>query len=103
MADGQLSGALPPRVYSDPRHARRARLRFPMGNTDERHRTNGVDDREAVRDRLREARSQQAAFEIDDRSFCSAPAERTATELALRAQMRRRVIQRASSGGLKRR
>src|SRR3954465_14851928 len=94
MADGQLSGALPPRVYPDPRHARRARLRFPMGNADERHRTDGVDDRAAVRDCLREARYQQAAFEIDDRSFCPAAAQRTATEFILARETWRRVVQR---------
>jgi hypothetical protein len=43
----------------------------------------GLDDRPPVRDRLREARPQQAAFEIDDRSFRPAEAQRAAAEFVL--------------------
>src|SRR5437879_4576275 len=83
MADGQLSGPLSPHLYPDPGHAWRARLRFAVGNTDEGHRTDGLDDRPPVRDRLREARAQQAALEIDHRTFRAAQAKRAAAELVL--------------------
>src|SRR6185369_988024 len=83
MADGELSRPLPSRLHPDPRHARRARLRLAMGNADEGHRPDGLDDRAAVRDRLRKARAQQAPFETDDRSFHQAEAQRTATEFVL--------------------
>ena len=45
MADGELSRPLPPRLHPDPRHARRARLQFAVGNPDEGHRADGLDDR----------------------------------------------------------
>src|SRR6202048_4889493 len=83
MADGQLSRPLPPRLYPDPRHARRARLRLAMGNPDEGHRTDGLDDRTPVRDRLRKTRAQQAAFETDHRSFRAAETQRAAIESVL--------------------
>src|SRR5260370_41580270 len=83
MADGELSRSLSPRLHPDPRHARRARLRFAMGNADEGHRPDGLDDRPPLRDRLRKARPQQASHEIDDGSFCQAQAQRAAVELVL--------------------
>src|SRR6478609_11755196 len=83
MVDGQLSRPLPPCLYPDPRHARRARLRLAMGNADEGHRADGLDDRAPVRDRLREARNQQAAFEIDHRAFRAAETQRAAAEFVL--------------------
>src|ERR1700682_5504776 len=54
-----------------------------MGNADEGHRTDGLDDRTPVRDRLREARAQQAAFEIDHRPFRAAETQRAAVEFVL--------------------
>src|SRR6266487_4660306 len=54
-----------------------------MGNADEGHRTDGLDDRTPVRDRLREARAQQAAFQIDHRSFRPAKTQRAAAEFVL--------------------
>src|SRR5215210_4887391 len=58
-----------------------------MGNADERHRTNGLDDRSPVRDRLRETRTQQAAVEIDHRSFRQAEAQRPAAQFVLVCRM----------------
>src|ERR1700674_6110952 len=55
-----------------------------MGDADEGHRADGVDDRTPVRDRLREARAQQAAFETDHRPFRAAEAQRPAVEFVLR-------------------
>src|SRR5260370_582275 len=75
MADGQLSRPLSPHLYADPRHARRARLRFAVGNADEGDRTDGLDDRTPVRNRLRKARAQQTALETDHRSFRAARAQ----------------------------
>ncbi len=46
-------------------------------------RPDGLDDRPPLRDRLREARPQQAPLETDDRSFRQAEAERTAIEFVL--------------------
>src|SRR5437660_12858693 len=83
MADGELPGPLSPRVHLDSRHARRARLRLAMGNADEGHRPDGLDDRPPLRSRLRKARSQQAAYQIDDGSFRQAQAKRAAVELVL--------------------
>src|SRR6266850_1038788 len=83
MADGELSGPLPPRLHPDPRHARRPRLRRAMGNANEGYRADGLDDRAPFRNRLREARPQQASPEIDDRPFCQAEAKRTAIEFVL--------------------
>src|SRR5439155_24902090 len=77
MADGQLSRPLPPRLHPDPRHARRPRLRLAMGSADEGHRSDGLDDRTPLRNRLRKARPQQAPRETDDRSFRQAEAERS--------------------------
>src|SRR5713226_2625592 len=54
-----------------------------MGNADEGHRTDGLDDRTPVRHRLREARAQQAAFQIDHRSFRAAKTQRAAAEFVL--------------------
>ena len=54
----------------------RARLRFAMGNADEGDRADGLDDRPPLRDRLREARPQQAPVETDHRSFRPAEAQR---------------------------
>src|SRR5437879_5055179 len=54
-----------------------------MGNADEGYRTDGLDDRAPVRDRLREARPQQAAFQIDHRSFLPAKTQRAAAEFVL--------------------
>src|SRR5580658_9247183 len=83
MADGQLSRPLSPHLHADPRHARRPRLRFAVGNADEGHRTDGLDDRTPLRDRLREARAQQAALEIDHRSFRAAETQRAAAQPVL--------------------
>src|SRR5882672_10014900 len=54
-----------------------------MGDANERHRADGLDDRTPVRDRLREARAQQAAFEPDHRPFCAAEAQRATIEPVL--------------------
>src|SRR5260370_38287912 len=54
-----------------------------MGDADEGHRADGLDDRAPVRDRLREAWPQQAAFEIDHRSFRAAETQRAAAEFVL--------------------
>src|SRR5215207_10825363 len=54
-----------------------------MGNADEGYRPDGLDDRAAVRNRLRKAGRQQAPLETDDRSFRQAEAQRTATEFVL--------------------
>src|SRR5881398_2285430 len=54
-----------------------------MGNADEGYRTDGLDDRAPVRGRLREARPQQAAFQIDRRSFRPAKTQRAAAEFVL--------------------
>src|SRR5580693_1036551 len=54
-----------------------------MGNADEGHWTDGLDDRQAVRDRLREARAQQAPLETDHRSFRPAEGQRPAVEFVL--------------------
>ena len=51
------------------------RLRFAMGHAHEGHGPDGLDDRAAVRDRLREARPQQAALEIDRWSISPSPNE----------------------------
>src|SRR5205807_8188746 len=83
MADGELSPPLSPRLHPDPRHAWRPRLRLAMGNADEGHRADGLDDRTPVRDRLREARPQQAALETDDGSFRETEAKRAAVEFVL--------------------
>src|SRR5580693_4902795 len=83
MADGELSRPLPPCLYADPRHARWSRLRFAVGNADEGYRTDGLDDRTPVRNRLRKARAQQAALETDHRSFRAARAQRPAVEFIL--------------------
>src|SRR2546426_10741707 len=56
-----------------------------MGSADEGYRPDGLDDRAAVRNRLRKARPQQAPRETDDRSFRQAEAERTAIEFVLKA------------------
>src|SRR5207244_1467068 len=74
---------LSPRLHADPRYARRPRLRFAMGDADERHRADRLDDRASLRDRLREARAQQAAFETDHRTFCAAETQRTAAQFVL--------------------
>ena len=83
MADGELSRPLPPRLHPDPRHARRPRLRLAVGNPDEGHRADGLDDRPPLRDRLRKARAQQAALETDHGSFRQAEAQRAAVEFVL--------------------
>src|SRR5450631_2985651 len=83
MADGELPRSLSPRLHHDPRHARRPRLRLAMGNADEGHRADGLDDRTPVRDRLRKTRAQQAALETDIRSFRAAEAQRAAVEFVL--------------------
>src|SRR5215471_6287173 len=83
MADGELSGSLPPRLHVDPRHARRARLRLAMGHADEGNRADGLDDWTPVRDRLRKARPQQAPLETEHRSFRKTQGERTAAEFVL--------------------
>src|SRR5438309_9728800 len=54
-----------------------------MGNADEGYRTDGLDDRAPVRERLRKARAQQAAFQIDHRSFRAAKKQRAAAEFVL--------------------
>src|SRR5947208_4903338 len=54
-----------------------------MGNADEGYRTDGLDDRAPVRGRLREARPQQAALQIDHRSFRQAKTQRAAAEFVL--------------------
>src|ERR1700691_5301990 len=56
-----------------------------MGNPDEGDRTDGLDDRAPVRDRLRKARAQQAALEIDHRSFRTAQTKRPAVEFVLKS------------------
>src|ERR1700751_514681 len=83
MASGQLSRSLSPRLYADPRHARRPRLRFAVGDADEGHWANGLDDRTPLRDRRREAWAQQASIEIDHGSFREAEGERAAVEPVL--------------------
>src|SRR5215475_7236107 len=83
MADGELPGSLPPRLHAHPRHARRPRLRLAMGHAHEGHGTDGLDDRPPLRDRLREARPEQAALETDDGSFREAEGWRAATEFVL--------------------
>src|SRR4029079_4102499 len=83
MADGELSRSLSPRLHSDPRHAWRPRLRLAMGNADEGHRADGLDDRTPVRYRLRKARPQQAAPETDDGPFCETETQRAAVEFVL--------------------
>src|SRR6185437_17068720 len=70
-------------LHFDPRHAERPRLRFAMGNPDEGHRADRLDDRTPVRDRLRKARPQQAPLETDDGSFREAEAQRPAAEFVL--------------------
>ena len=57
---------------------------FAVGHADEGDRSDGLDDRPPLRDRLRKTRPQQAPFQIDDRSFCQAEAKRTAVEFVLR-------------------
>src|SRR3982074_3152481 len=84
MASGQLSRPLSPRLHPDPRHARRPRLRLAMGHADEGNRADGLDDRAAVRDRLRKARAQQAPLQADHRPLRAAEAERRTVELVLR-------------------
>src|SRR6476660_4393878 len=54
-----------------------------MGNADEGHRTDGLDDRAPLRDRLRKAWPQQAALQIDHRAFRAAKTKRAAIELVL--------------------
>src|SRR5436305_563358 len=83
MANGELSRPLPPRLYADPRHARRPRLRLAMGHADEGHRSDGLDDRAPLRDRLRKARAEQAALKADHRAFRAAEAQRAAAEFVL--------------------
>ena len=61
---------------------------FAMGNADEGHRPDGLDDRPPLRNRLRKARSQQKAHQIDDGSFCQAQTQRAAVELVLRLEYR---------------
>ena len=56
---------------------------FAMGNADEGHRADGLDDRTPLRNRLREARPEQAALETDDRPFRQAEAKRAAVEFVL--------------------
>src|SRR5712672_2099798 len=85
MADGELSRPLSPRLHPDPRYARRTRLRLAMGRADEGHRPDGLDDRPPLRDRLREAWAEQAAFETDHRPFCKAEAQRSAAQFVLGA------------------
>src|ERR1019366_999841 len=101
MADGQLSRPLPARLYADPRHARRSRLRFAVGRADEGYRADGLDDRTPVRDRLREARAQQAAFEIDHRPFRAAETQRAAVEPVLTAIAPATRISRLINGSLR--
>src|ERR1700722_11062409 len=99
MADGELSRPLPPCLYADPRHARWPRLRFAVGNADEGDRTDGLDDRTPVRDRLRKARAQQTALETDHRSFRAAQAQRPAVEFVLGGFFLRRapIVQKAGA------
>ena len=59
------------------------RLRLAVGRADEGHRADGLDDRPPLRDRLREARAEQAALEADDGSFRKAKTQRTAIEFVL--------------------
>ena len=54
---------------------------FAMGHADEGHGTDGLDDRPPLRDRLREARPQQAPHQADDGSFRQAQGQ--AAELVL--------------------
>src|SRR6476620_9136422 len=63
-----------------------------MGNEDEGHRADGLDDRAPVRDRLREAWLEQAALQIDDRPFCETEAKRAAVEFVLDTRGRIVVI-----------
>jgi len=83
MADGELPGPLSPRLHAYSRHARRARLRLAMGHADEGHRPHGLDDRPPLRDRLREARTEQAPLETDDGPFREAERRRAAAEFVL--------------------
>src|SRR6516225_5191613 len=92
MADGELSGPLSPRLHPDPRHARRPRLRLAMGHADEGYGSDGLDDRSKIRDRLREARPQQAALEADDGSFREAERRRAAAQFVLSTLGRGRVM-----------
>jgi hypothetical protein len=55
-----------------------------MGHADEGHRSDGLDDRAPLRNRVRKTRTQQAALEADDRPFRAAEAERAATEFVLK-------------------
>ena len=59
MADGEFSRPLPPRVQAHPRHARRQGLRFDLRQAHDRRRPDRLDDRPAVRSRLRTARLQR--------------------------------------------
>src|SRR5215470_15605747 len=54
-----------------------------MGHADEGHRPDGLDGRPPLRDRLREARAEQAPFKADHRSLCKTKAKRSATEPVL--------------------
>ena len=56
---------------------------FAMGHADEGHGADGLDDRPALRDRLREARAEQAPLETDDRSFRQAEGRRAAAQFVL--------------------
>ncbi len=57
---------------------------FAMGNAHERHRADGLDDRAAFRDRLRETRPQQAAVKTDDQSILSDRSEATSSLICSR-------------------
>src|SRR5215467_6891199 len=54
-----------------------------MGNADEGHGPDGLDDRPPLRDRLREAWPEQAPFQAHHRSFRQAKAQRAAAESVL--------------------
>src|SRR5262249_28554167 len=83
MADGELSRPLSSCLHADPRHAGWARLRLAVGYADEGHRADGLDDRPPLRDRLREAWTEQAPLEIDHGSLREAEGKRAAVEFVL--------------------
>ena len=84
MADGEFPRPLPPCVQAGARHARRQGLRFRLGQANDRGGSGRLDDRPAVRGRLREARPQQGPDQSHHRAFFAAAAGSRAAQFVLK-------------------
>src|SRR5882672_2090105 len=86
MADREFSRSRPACLHVDPTDARWEGLRFHLREPHERRGPLRLDDRTAVRDRLRPPRAQRAESRTDDRAFSLAAFQSGTTKPILKVE-----------------